>query len=222
MSLDREKIGLLFDLDGVIVHSMPLHVEAWRVYLGRHGVDPSSLEDRMHGRRNDEIVRAYFGGDLSDGEIFEHGAAKEALFREMMGENLGHWLVPGLPAFLARHPARPKAVGTNAEPRNVRFVLDGAGLGRHFDAVVDGMQVSRPKPDPEIYLTAAQRLGVPAERCIVFEDSPSGVAAGRAAGATVVGVTTTSPFLEGAAWHIGNFEDSGLDAWIDAQARRFS
>lgn len=206
--------AFLFDLDGVIIHSMPMHTEAWRIYLERYGIEPGDIEARMHGRRNDQIVAAYFGGSLTPEEITYHGAAKEALFREMMSPEFDAHVVPGIAQFLDRHQPVPKALGTNAEPANVEFVLEGADLRSCFRVIVDGMQVAHPKPHPEVYLTAAERLGVEPSRCVVFEDSPSGVAAALAAGATVIGVTTTADHLEGAALHIRDFHDPELDQWL--------
>ncbi len=191
-----------------------MHTEAWRIYLSRYGIDPGDIEARMHGRRNDQIVEAYFGSQLAPAEVFRHGAAKEALFREMMTPKFDAHLVPGIAAFLSRHHSVPKALGTNAEPANVDFVLDTAQLRPFFQTIVDGMQVEFPKPHPEIYLTAAARLGVEPARCVVFEDSPSGVAAARAAGIRVVGVTTTADRLDGVALHIRDFHDPELDVWI--------
>ena len=70
--------ALIFDVDGVIVNSMPLHEESWRLYLQKYGLDADKLVERMHGKRNDEIVMDYFGRDLSPAEVFRHGAEKEA------------------------------------------------------------------------------------------------------------------------------------------------
>jgi len=193
---------------------MPMHTAAWRTYLQRYGIEPGDLEARMHGRRNDQIVEAYFGGKLPPEEVFHHGAAKEALFREMMKPEFDDHIVPGVAAFLNRHFTVQKALGTNAEPANVDFVLDNADLRSFFQVIVDGMQVDRPKPHPEIYLKAAERLGIEPSRCVVFEDSPSGVAAARAAGAKVVGVTTTADRLDGVELHVKDFRDPELDSWI--------
>ena len=210
----RMSPAFLFDLDGVIIHSMPLHTEAWEVYLKRYGIDPGDINSRMHGRRNDQIVESYFGA-LPPAEIFHHGAAKEALFREMMAPQFDRQLVPGIASFLSRYDTIPKALGTNAEPANVDFVLDTAGLRPFFRVIVDGMQVERPKPHPEIYLIGAQRLGVEPSRCVVFEDSPSGIAAARAAGMRVVGITTTADQLEGVELHVRDFYDPQLEPWIN-------
>jgi beta-phosphoglucomutase len=209
-------IALIFDVDGVIVDSMPVHTEAWRVYLRRLGIDSSGIAERMHGRRNDDIVAAYFGADLPAEENHAHGAAKEALYREMMRGQLESRLVPGIAGFLARHAGAPMAVASNAEAANVDFILDGAHFRHYFRVILDGLQVERPKPYPDIYLCAADQLGVAPANCIVFEDSPAGVQAARDAGTRVVGVETHRA-LEGVDLRIPHFQAQELDLWLREQ-----
>lgn len=208
--------ALIFDLDGVIVDSMPLHTQAWRTYLERLGISATDddIERRMHGRRNDDIVGEFIAPGLAHAEVVEHGAAKERLFREMMQPELERYLVPGIREFLDRWNHVPLGVATNAEPANVAFVLDGSGLRSRFRAVVDGHQVDRPKPFPDVYLRAAGLLGVAPQACVVFEDSPTGVAAARAAGARVVGVQTHSADLSNVDLRIHDFRDPRLTAWL--------
>jgi beta-phosphoglucomutase len=136
-------------MDGVIIDSNALHRAAWAEYNARHGIRTTEeMQQRMYGKRNDDIVRDFFGANLSAGEVFTHGAAKEALYREMLKPQLEATLVPGLRSFLERHQGLPMAVGTNAEPANAEFVLREAGLSRYFRAVVDGHQVRNGKPHP--------------------------------------------------------------------------
>ncbi len=209
---------MIFDLDGVLVHSMPLHVAAWQRYLQQLGIAVDDLETRMHGKRNAELVRDLISTDLDDDAVFEHGATKERLWRELMrAGGSSRYSVAGLFEFLNRYDRVPKAVGSNAEPANIEFVLDEFGIRRYFDVVVDGMQVARPKPFPDIYLKAAERLGTPPRNCIVFEDSPTGVEAGRAAGMRLVGVETTPTEFVGVDLHIRDFTDPRLTAWLEAQ-----
>ncbi|HVT93606.1 MAG TPA: HAD-IA family hydrolase [Bryobacteraceae bacterium] len=207
-------IALLFDLDGVILDSMPLHTEAWEVYLKRFGKWVPDLEKRMHGARNDQIVSAFLGGSLTQEEIFEHGAAKERLFRELMAPRLEEHIVPGVREFLAEFADLPKAIASNAEPANIDFVLDGAGLRRFFPVVVDGHQVARAKPFPDIYLRAAELVQTPPARCIVFEDSPTGVEAGRGAGMRVAGIGTHQGALPGVEIMAADFRDPKLVEWL--------
>lgn len=214
----RPPLAFLFDLDGVIVDTMPLHLAAWQAYL-RHANAPAEyLEERMHGKRNDELVRELFGAHLSEQEVFAHGAAKEALFREMASGELERIAVAGVREFLDAHPGIPKAIGSNAEPANIAFALDGLGIAHHFQFRVDGHQVARPKPHPDIYIRAADLLGADPAACIVFEDSPTGVAAAQAARMRVVGVDTARALASTPVdLVIADFTDPALGEWIRKQ-----
>jgi beta-phosphoglucomutase len=210
-------VALIFDMDGVIVNSNPVHREAWEVYNRGLGIETTEeMQQRMYGKRNDQIVRDYMGEDLSDAEVFEHGAAKERLYRELIGPKLEASLVPGVREFLERHREIPKAVASNAEELNVSFVLDSAKLRPNFRAVVDGHQVSNPKPAPDVFLKAAELLGAAPQDCIVFEDSYSGVQAGLAAGMRVVGFRTTHDELPGTVLAVDDFLAPELEAWMRA------
>jgi HAD superfamily hydrolase (TIGR01509 family) len=209
---------MIFDLDGVLIHSMPLHVVAWEKYLDGLGVEVDEIERRMHGKRNSELVRDFLGNTLADDVVFAHGAAKERLFRDLLlSSDLNQYRVPGVLEFLERHKDIPKAVGSNAEPANIDFVLDRFALRPYFQVAVDGLQVSRPKPFPDIYLRAADQLQTKPQNCVVFEDSPTGVEAARAAGMRVVGVETTPTTFQGVDLRIDNFLDPQLEPWLEAQ-----
>jgi HAD superfamily hydrolase (TIGR01509 family) len=202
-------------MDGVIVDSNPVHREAWLVYNRRFGIETTeAMQQRMYGKRNDEIILDFFGHSLTPAEVFQRGADKEALYREMMRPLLPGAFVPGLREFIERHADLAIGLGTNAEPPNVKFILEESGLAHFFSAVVDGHQVRNAKPAPDIYLEVARRLNVPPAECVVFEDSFSGVAAALAAGMRVVGVRTTHRHFEGVSLAIDDFNDPALELWI--------
>jgi beta-phosphoglucomutase family hydrolase len=213
-------LALIFDMDGVIVDSNPVHREAWVAFNRRYGLEttPAMLE-RMYGKRNDEIIRDYFGDSLAPVEVAARSRAKEELYREMAGSRIEQMLVPGLRAFLDRYRDAPMAVASNAEPENVAFVLDRAGLRPCFRAVVDGLRVVNPKPHPDVYLLAARLLKVAPANCIVIEDSPTGVAAAKAAGMKVIGLRTTYVNLHGAVLNVDNFNSGDLSSWLGEQRR---
>jgi beta-phosphoglucomutase len=214
----RPGMAMVLDMDGVIVDSNPLHLQAWTRYNARFGIDAGgALAERMYGRRNDEIVREFFGPGLSAEQAAVHGAAKEELYRSMLQPRLAETLVPGVREFLQRHSGWPVGLATNAEPANVDFILDGGGLRAYFRVVVDGHQVQHPKPHPEIYLRAAGLLSAAPRNCIVFEDSFSGVESARAAGVRIVGLRTTHRELPGADLEIDDFRSPQLEAWLRAQ-----
>ncbi|HXI41520.1 MAG TPA: beta-phosphoglucomutase family hydrolase [Bryobacteraceae bacterium] len=207
--------ALIFDMDGVIIDSNPVHREVWAAYNRRFGIETDeAMQQRMYGRRNDDIVRDFFGDHLTLDQVRAHGAAKERLFRETIGPVLNDALVPGLREFLERHRHQPLGIATNAEPENVEFLLDNARLRPYFRAVVDGHQVARPKPHPDIYLKTAELLGAPPENCVVFEDSFTGIEAARAAGMAVVGVGTTHDAMPGVDLEIRDFTSPALEPWL--------
>jgi beta-phosphoglucomutase len=211
-------MAILFDMDGVIVDSNPVHRDAWRIYNRRFGIETDeAMQQRMYGKRNDDIVRDFFGPQVTAAEVRAHGAAKERLYREMMADRIHQALVPGVVEFLDRHRGTPKALATNAEPANVDFVLDAAGLRAHFDVIVDGDQVKLPKPHPQIFLRAAELLRVAAGDCIVFEDSLAGIEAARRAGMRPVGVRTTHAVLPDADLTIDDFRSPELEPWLGRQ-----
>ena len=210
--------AFIFDMDGVIVDSNPQHRLAWEAFNRRYGVETTeAMHQRMYGKRNDQIVRDFFGAALSAEEVDARGAAKEALYRETIAGRVESMLVPGLRDFLDRYRDIPKAIASNAEPANLDFLLEQAGLRPYFSVVLNGHQVSHPKPDPEIYLLAAQMLDVEPAACIVFDDSYSGVQAGRAAGMKVIGLSTTHDYLPDTELTVDNFRNGDLHAWLLAE-----
>lgn len=212
--------AFIFDMDGVLIHSMPWHTKAWERYLDSLGINVDDLERRMHGKRNTELVWDFLGKDVPEEVALEHGAAKERLFREMLDEiDLNDCQIPGVIDFLDRHSKVPKALGSNAERENINFALDTFGLRRFFPITIDGLQVQRPKPFPDIYLKAAAELGCEPSRCIVFEDSPPGAQAGLDAGMRVVGVESTPTEFPGIDLKIRDFHDPALEPWLAEQMR---
>ncbi len=206
-------------MDGVIVDSMPLHTKAWEAHLSAHGLPPDAAAKRMQGKRNDELVRDLFGRHLDDDTVFAHGARKEELFRELMTGRLHEFMISGVEDFIRRHAANPLGVGSNAERANIEFVLTGSGLKDAFRIIVDGHQVERPKPHPDMYLKAADLLETAPADCIVFEDSPTGLAAARAAGMRVVAINSAGLADLGGPvdLEVPHFSDPRLDSWLLTQ-----
>ena len=211
-------LALIFDMDGVIVDSNPLHREAWAAFNRRYGVETTeAMHESMYGKRNDDIVRNFFGTGLPEAEVFARGAAKEALYREMAQDRLEEMLVPGVREFLRMFRESPMALASNGEAANIDFIVEKAGLRPYFRAIANGSQVANPKPHPEIYLRVADILHVEPANCIVFEDSHAGVQAGLSAGMRVVGVRTTHGELPGASLTIDNFLSMELRQWLASE-----
>ena len=192
--------GLLFDMDGVLVNNLDIHRQAFAEFFRRYGVERTFDELNRHfGRGNDDIM-----GELMPAEIVarvgirELGNQKEAIYREIYAPTITPQA--GLIEFLeeAEREGLVSAVGSSGFMANVDFVLDKCAIRRFFAATVAGDQVTRCKPDPEIYLTAAAKLGLKADECIVFEDAEAGIEAGKRAGMRVVALATTfdRAFLE--------------------------
>jgi HAD superfamily hydrolase (TIGR01509 family) len=138
-------------------------------------------------------MRTYLGEHITKESSAELDAEKEALYRELYGPHLE--AVPGFDRLIANAKADgvALAVATAAPNDNIVFTLDGLDLRKHFKAVVGAADVARGKPNPDVFLLAAERCGVAPEHCIVFEDAPLGVEAARRAGMRAVVLTTTLP-----------------------------
>jgi HAD superfamily hydrolase (TIGR01509 family) len=212
-----EGLGLIFDLDGVVLDSNPVHVVAWQEYLQRLKVPmPPRFTEQMYGKRNDQILTELFP-NLSPEQISRHSQDKEALFRELMAPEFEQRLTAGLREFLQANADRPIGLGTNAEKANADFALETAGIRRYFRTEVNGWMVPNAKPAPDIYLKVAENLGLPPRNCIIFEDSYSGVTAGLAAGARVVGITSTHDHFPRLDLCIRHFAEPALAAWLSRQ-----
>jgi HAD superfamily hydrolase (TIGR01509 family) len=202
-------------MDGVIVNSNPLHRQAWEAFNRRYGLETTeAMHDAMYGRCNKDIVRRFYGNEISEDEVVCRGAGKEALYRELARERIHDMLVPGILDFLEYFRESPMAVASNAEPENIRLILDNAHLRPFFPVIVDSHQVTHPKPHPEIYLRVAELLQTPPANCIVFEDSYAGVQSALSAGMRVVGIRTTHDDLPGTNLTIDNFENGDLRRWL--------
>jgi len=190
-------VAVIFDMDGVIIDSNPFHKISLRQFCEKYGyhLSDDELVSKIYGRTNKDWIANLFGA-LTKEELTNYGEEKEALFREIYKNDIS--ALKGLPEFLKSLKEKniPVAIGTSAPRSNVDFVLSHTGLGEYFSAILDESDVVKGKPDPEIYLKVAAKLGYEPTHCIVFEDSLSGVESARKAGAKVVGVATTHTFEE--------------------------
>jgi len=190
--------ALLFDMNGVVIDDMRFHEQAWLALAAKYGRPLTVDEFRrtMSGRRNRDNVVHVFGDALSDEQFRAYQREKEEAYRAAYTPHRA--FLPGFADLIgeARAAGVRVALATSAPKDNIDFILDPLDLRRRLDAVVGEAEVKRAKPDPEIYLVAAARVGAEPSECIVFEDSLQGVASGRAAGMPVVGVTTTHSAAE--------------------------
>lgn len=207
----------IFDMDGVLVDTNPFHKRAWTAYareLG-HDITEDWMASHVYGRINREALTALLGYVPSEEEVRQHTMNKETMFISEYKDHIH--LVAGLAQLLpaAKALGIPMAVATSAPRMNVEFIFDRLELAAYFPIVVDDELVTRGKPDPEIYLLTAEKLGIPPSDCLVFEDSFSGVAAGLAAGMQVIAVSTTHAAHEfdGVEMVVENFEGLEPSDW---------
>ncbi len=180
--------AIIFDLDGVIVDSHPIHKKAWRRFLSGLGrkVTDKELDFVLDGRKREDIL-SYFLGELTAEQVRNYGHEKDLLFRqEVLAINVCEGLRELLPE-LERDGIR-MAVASSGSKGRVHFVLEHVGLKDFFSVVITGDEVTRGKPDPTIFLRAAERLAVPPERTLVVEDAVSGVRAAKTAGMRCLGI----------------------------------
>ena len=184
--------AFIFDLDGTIVDSMPLHDEAWVECHRRRGMsfDTAGFFERSAGRTIEEILVMEMPC-ATDAERAEYCEEKEAVFRELALERLQY--IAGFEAFHVQARARGivMAIGTAAPLRNVQVAYDRLGLNQLISVIASPADGLRGKPEPDIFLSCAQQLGVDAAECLVFEDAPLGIEAARRAGMRAVALTTT-------------------------------
>ena len=188
--------GVLFDMDGVLVNNTQAHVKAFEIFCERYGV-----EDWQHklqsafGMGNDDIMRLILPEEIiREKGMKALGEENAAIYREVSAPEIRP--VRGLEELreeLRRRGIRC-AVGSSGCRENVDFVLSNCGITDYFSCIVSGDRVTRCKPDPEIYLLAAEGLHLPSAECLVFEDARVGITAARRAGAgRIVALATTLP-----------------------------
>jgi len=182
--------GVIFDVDGTMVDNAEYHQAAWTELGARYNksVTNGFYREYIHAHTNDSIVRTLFG-DVSREQIAKISNEKEIIyrvsFRPVIKEIVG--LTELLKALGAE--AVPCAAASNSPKANVDMVLDKLNIRNYFDVVINNEQVERGKPDPEILLAAAAKLGLRPDKCVVFEDSISGFKAARRARMSCIAIT---------------------------------
>jgi beta-phosphoglucomutase len=186
---EDNRAGAIWDVDGTLVDTAELHFRAWEELcrgLGR----PFTRADfaATFGQRNPEIIRILFGDRFDDKQTAELGDQKEEQYRAAARKGVNP--LPGVVGLLEslRRAGFRQAIGSSAPRANLELILGLMGVAGYFDAVVSSEDTRRGKPDPEVFLVAAERLGVPPRRCVVFEDAIAGVQAARAGGMKCIAV----------------------------------
>jgi beta-phosphoglucomutase len=189
--VNRQFKGVIFDVDGVLVDSEPLHQKAWRQVLGQLGVSMS--DEQFHllmGKTTDQIMSMYFRQYGIQEDLNFWSYKKDEAYRTLVHKELKP--LDGVVPFLLYLKSRQIKIGvaSSAVQKNVQAALDCLGVEKGFDAILSVEDITHPKPNPEIYLKAARSLGLAASDCIVIEDSLPGVQSAKQAGAFVIGITT--------------------------------
>jgi beta-phosphoglucomutase family hydrolase len=190
--------AVLWDMDGTLIESGEYHWISWREALIAENFQLTRERfNEMFGQRNDTILRAYLGSDISQSDIDRIADVKESLYRKFVKEK-GIELLPGVERWLKelQKSGWKQAIASSAPFLNVEAILAALDIESYFDAIVSAEDVQRGKPDPQVFLTAANKLGVAPSRCIVVEDAPAGTEGARRAGMKSIGVLTSHGSLQ--------------------------
>jgi len=183
--------AVLWDLDGTLVDSAEFHWLSWRDTMAAEGVSLTYQQFLdTFGQKNDRILPGWLGSGADAARIRRVGDAKEAEYRRLASVH-GLSPLPGASSWVRRLHAQgwQQAIASSAPGENVGVMLRALALDGMFEAIVSAEDVTRGKPDPQVFLAAAERLGVPRDRCIVVEDAAVGVQAARSAGMRCIGVS---------------------------------
>lgn len=185
--------GTIFDMDGVLIDSFDLHRRSWQTMAREYGVEVTDEQfASTFGRTSREIIRHFWGENVMPQKTREMDDRKEALFRQFLRRHIP--VMPGAVELiddLAAHGFLV-GVGSSGPPENVAMVVDGLGLRDRLAGVITATDVTRGKPDPQVFLLTAERMGIAPDRCAVIEDAVHGITAARRAGMKAVALTGTA------------------------------
>lgn len=186
--------AIIFDVDGVLVDNIGLHFKAWSIFCGDYGLPPlteTAFREKLFGKTNHDTLEFLFKQTFSNPEVTKFSEIKENLYRQLAKNELKP--LEGLVVFLdyLKKETIPYGIASSGPRINIDFILKQTSLTSYFNLITDASQVSRGKPDPEVFLITAAKLGVDPAGCLVFEDSFMGIEAAQRAGMQVVGVATT-------------------------------
>jgi beta-phosphoglucomutase len=201
--------ALIFDMDGVLVDSEPLHKRAKELAFRQLGIELSeSVYDSDKGRPDETMLPEILREHGSMERLAELSRLKREFYESIEHEQQA---VPGAVEFVGWAKSRYRiALATSATPRNRKATLERLGISDYFEVIVDHGRRPRPKPDPEVFLVAMRDLGVGAGDCWIIEDSLNGIVAGKASGCVTVGITTT--------FDAGKLSFAGADVIVESFA----
>jgi len=185
--------AVIFDMDGVLVDSYRAHLESWEQLARDHGLTMTAEQfSATFGRTTRDIIRNLWGNRVAENDIPAWDAQKEAFYREIIRRDFP--AMDGATELLRSldEAGFAMAIGSSGPPENVETVIECLPGAELISARVTGVDVTRGKPDPQVFLIAAEKLAVSPSRCAVIEDAPAGVQAARAAGMAAVAITVTA------------------------------
>jgi len=189
--------AVLWDMDGTLIDSEEFHWISWRDALANEGMAITRGQFlSSFGQRNDSIIPQWLGAATTPARIQRIANAKEELYRDLVRKK-GISPLPGVANWLRRlhEEGWLQAIASAAPHPNIEVVLEALGAAHRFQAIVSAEDVHRGKPDPEVYLTAASRVGVPPGSCVVVEDAAAGIEGARNAGMRSIGVSHNGKHL---------------------------
>lgn len=185
--------AVIFDLDGVICHTDHYHYLAWKALADELGIEfDETINNRLRGVSRMEsleiILERSSGAPLSPARKLELATQKNDLYRELLMQMSPADLDPAVRATLDQLRAQGLKLAIGSSSKNAPFILDRIGLGGYFDEISDGNNINQSKPDPEVFLKAAEYLGLPTEACVVVEDAVAGVEAAHRASMIAIAI----------------------------------
>jgi beta-phosphoglucomutase family hydrolase len=189
----NELKAVLFDIDGTLLDNNDFHKKAWMEYLKGEGKEISDEEfkDKISGRTNLDAVQHIYDKEMSVEEAEKYYLKKEEIYRKLYEPHIAP--INGLIDFLKQLQESniTMALATSGIQVNIDFMFEHIPIKQYFKTIIQAKDIENGKPDPEIFIKTAEALHIPAKNCVVFEDSTSGVEAGKAAKMKVVALTTT-------------------------------
>jgi beta-phosphoglucomutase family hydrolase len=189
---EKPNRAVIWDMDGVIADTGIYHFRSWQYAFQKRGITFTEIDfQHIFGQRNDMIIRNTLGREMTQAEINSVAEDKETCFRSVVKSKVKPF--PGVVPLLKtlRSNGISAAIASSAPLENITLILDEAGIAAFFQAIVFGREVSEGKPSPQVFLKAAQKLGVQPAACIVIEDAVAGVAGAKRAGMRCIAVTNT-------------------------------
>lgn len=206
--------AIIFDLDGVIVDTAKFHFLAWKKLANDLGFDFSEEQNEslkgLSRKHSFEKILLWGNKTLAEAEFYQHLENKNRDYLSRISNLSERDLLPGVKKILNYLVSEEVPFALGSASKNAKIVLKSLKIYDHFGAIVDGNHVENPKPDPEVFLRAAEKLGKRPADCIVFEDSVAGIQAARSAGMTSIGIGDKI-ILKEADYNFSDFTEISID-----------